>query len=853
MTSDSSSPMAPATPGGGVRRFSKGRGVLRSRVRQTGQALIVIIVFSAILAVGLFSIYNTAQLSTAKRELVNAADASAYSGAAIIAQGLNYTAYTNRAMLANNALIGQMMAMRSTLSMSQWYWKNSTTTFRVLQALTRFIPYVGLVISSILGGVAKFADFWGGKVVYPTQILAEVLQNTGTAAVGLTNQVMWLVQQVHMADSLASFEPNMIKIAKDNAPDASVDGVLHGTAFGPIVTLGMFASQFKVKVRHSKRTLGTRDAYKEGGKGKADRDEYLQYLTEVNRNVATPAYVGGRTLLPNAVGLWIATGCANPSSAAVGGMSGLFAQSGGFGGAADTAIRAVDTFASLLSVIANPLMCLFERQGGSELIQLEDGKLAWASIDAMAFKVPLINWYIPFAGGANMSFTEKNKPQQDFPDALRYFEARVNRSVLGVRNERPDGEGGLTGGFGRDSSNRSGPMYMGHQVALPSDCVEFLRPGSWDMWAVSTDSKVTGTCAVLATGFPDVTAKKGLWGGNLKDTTRKVIRSRNAQSAAGVVQSLLAPLSSMMQPAADALQAQLNMPGAQAPNLNPASGLVTPMPAGVSGGANQATTGLPDTAGLTAAGTGLLNSGWMAGINGVKSSLLGLTQKLNPATYMQIDAGKVLQAGMSGSAGGGGSDGSVNGFVKFFLQLLGLDSIVDLMTLKVSDGVDTPRNKVLNTVFNTLADGLPPYFWDVRIQDPMQVSPPGVHLGEEEDLRFSDANPDDYNQRRYNLGPIVYLPLIKEMDKVKTAENTGRGGTMLGLPDYDGNRNVMRAIGKARVFFRQPSDHWMNRYKVIVTSSLLLPYWQVRNEGLSYADKWGLLALDGMTNLINEK
>jgi hypothetical protein len=788
--------------------------------RQSGQALIIILAFSAILGVGLFSIYNTAQLATAKRELVNAADASAYSGASIIAQGLNYTAYTNRAILANNALIGQMMAVRSTLSMSQWYWKNTETTWAAFSAITKFIPYVGATISAIAGNASKFAELWGGKVVYPTQMLAEVLQVTGTAAVGLTNQVMWLSQQVHLADSLAGFEPNMIKIAKDNAPDARVDAVLHATAFGPLVTLGQFASEFKIKKRSSTRTQGT---------NRAKDDDYLNYIAEVNRNVSTPAYLGGRSLLPNAVGLWMATGCDTPGSAAIGGASGLFAPAAGLGAPLDTVVRTLDTFGSLLGVIANPLMCLFDRHGGSELIQLEDGKMAWTSIDAMAFKVPLINVRIPIAGGATMSFTESGKSQQTFPDALKYFEARVRRDAL--------------------TGKKASEKYMGHQAALPADCVEFVAPGTFDMWAVSTNGRVSGPCAVLATGWPDRSVKQGLWGGELKSTTRKIVRSGNgAQSNASFMQTLTQPLAGAMGTAAGELQSQMNLPGAQNPTMNPAGGLVSPMPAGVSGGTGAATTGLPDTAALTAAGNSVASSSWLTGASGVQSSLLGLTQRLNPANFTNIDATKVFQKAVAGTPGGTGSDGSVDGFLKFILNFLGLGGIVDLMTMKISDGVETPRYEGLNKILNTFADGLPPYFWDVRIQDPVQSRKDG----EKEDLRFTDDNHDDYNARRYNLGPVVYLPLIKDLDKIHTAENIGLGGAKLGLPDYDGNRNVMRAIGKARIFFRQPSDHWMNRYKAIVTSSLLLPYWQVRNENLSYADKWGLMALDGVTNVINE-
>lgn len=788
----------------GKKKFSQ-----RFSGNQSGQALIVILAFSAILGAGLLSIYNTAQLSTAKRELVNAADASAYSGASIIAQGLNYTAYTNRAILANNALIGQMMAMRSTLSMSEWYWKTTATSWNALKALTRFIPYVGGVISSIAGAAEKFAEFWGEKVIYPTKVLAEVLQVTGTAAVGLSNQVIWLSQQVHLADSLAGFEPNMIAIAKENAPDAKVDAALHATAFGPLVTLGMFATQFKPKIRQSKRTLGTADGPK---------DEYLNYVTEVNRNVHTPAYLGGRTLLPNAVGLWIATGCESLSNP-VGGLSGAFAPAAGLGAGMDTAVRVVDTFASVLGIIANPIMCLYDRHGGSELVQLDNGKMAWTSIDVMAFKVPLIGTRIPVAGGATMSFTEPGKSKQTFPDAIKKFEAYVR-------------------------SKGATKSYMGHQVALPADCIEYLAPGTWDMYAVSTNTRTSGNCAVLATGLADKAKDKGLWGGRLSGTTGKVLRSKNADNGTGnLVSTLTQPLASAMGAATSDLEAAMSSRATGGPADNPATGLTNQAPPGVSGGVNAATTGLPNTAGLTASGEALSNSAWMTG--GAGSAILGLKQRLNPANFY-VDPAGVAHASLGSGPSAAGSDGGVNWFVELILKALGLDGVIDLMKMKVSDGVETPRNESLNKVFNVLADGLPPFFWDVRVQDKVQ----GAKAGEEEDLVFTEGKPDDYNPRRYNLGPLVYLPLIQDMDKIRTAENLGIGGEILGLPDYDDKRNVMRAIGKARIFFRQPSDQWLNRYKVVVNASLLLPYWQVRNESLSYADKWGLMALDGVTNVV---
>lgn len=792
--------------------FRSRRPSQRVRQRISGQALIITMAFCAILGAALLAIYNTIELSASKRDLVTAADATAYSGASIIAQGLNYTAYTNRAILANNALIGQMTAARSTLSMSQWYWKNTKTIMQMIAGLTRWIPYVGAVASSISNAAAKFADLWGSKAIYPIQVLTEVLQTSGTAAVGLTNQVIWLSQQVHMADSMIGFEPNMIAIAKDNAPDAQIDPVLHATAYGPLVTLGMFASQFKVKVRQSRRTIGT---------NAAKDDEYLNYVTEVNRHELSPDYLAGRNLLPNAVGLWIATGCGNPATSAA---SGAFADSAGLGSGVDTALRAVDTFASLLSVVVNPIMCMYDRHGGSELVQLEDGKMAWTSIDAMAFK--LLDLRIPIAGGANMSFTEKGRSGQRYPDAVKEFERLVTSDRL------------------FKSSNE----YMGHLSPKANDCVEYLAPGSWSHYAVSTDTRISGTCAVLASGSADHLAKKGLWGSKLESTTRKIVRSKNwsAPSAANILATMATPFDA----AANDLQAQLSGAAGSAPNLQPANGPSNSMPAGISGASNGPTTAMPDTAGLRAAGEAFTSSSWMTG--SMRTSLTGMMQRLNPANFYVDPAGIITSAAAGGGPSAAGRDGGPGFWERLGLRIafgafIDVDALINLMRLQVSDGVERPRNTTINNAFNVFADGLPPYFWDVRIRNPNQSR----GYGKDEDLVYTDGEPNDYHDRRYGLGPLVYAPLIKRNQNIETSAQLNIGGKMMGLPDYEDNRAGLRAIGKARVYYRQPGDQWLPRYKIITTANLILPYWQVRNESLSYVDKVGLLAIDGISNIAN--
>lgn len=83
------------------------------RRRQNGQALplgIALILFSVL---GGLVLYNTGQSATHKARLANAADAAAYSGLQWQARALNFAAYTNRAMVANQVSLAQAVTLTS--------------------------------------------------------------------------------------------------------------------------------------------------------------------------------------------------------------------------------------------------------------------------------------------------------------------------------------------------------------------------------------------------------------------------------------------------------------------------------------------------------------------------------------------------------------------------------------------------------------------------------------------------------------------------------------------------------------------------------------------------------------------
>ncbi len=61
----------------------------------------------------LFFLFNTGQLTREKTKLVITSDAVAYSAGVMNARALNYTAYTNRALIANELSIAQMVSLSS--------------------------------------------------------------------------------------------------------------------------------------------------------------------------------------------------------------------------------------------------------------------------------------------------------------------------------------------------------------------------------------------------------------------------------------------------------------------------------------------------------------------------------------------------------------------------------------------------------------------------------------------------------------------------------------------------------------------------------------------------------------------
>lgn len=178
------------------------------KTRQQGQALPLALVLLAGVAATVFFMFNSGQLVQEKIRLTNTADAVAYSAGVYEARVLNYDAYTNRAIIANEIAIGQAVGLAS-------WAKYAGTAADNIGRYMYLIPYVGATIANVLAKVS------GGMNAY-TLSLARTIFFHDAAIISLAASQM-AVHGPGNVIALASRKAVMDEVAKKNDPDVQVD------------------------------------------------------------------------------------------------------------------------------------------------------------------------------------------------------------------------------------------------------------------------------------------------------------------------------------------------------------------------------------------------------------------------------------------------------------------------------------------------------------------------------------------------------------------------------------------------------------------------------------------------------
>ena len=114
----------------------------RLRNDEEGQVLVLGAIFGLVLMLCVLSTVNLVRAVYAKVQLQTAADAAAYSQAAVEARVLNFTAYTNRAMVVHYASI---MAAAAYLAWVHFLW----AAIDPVLSLLKNVPYAGPVFATL--------------------------------------------------------------------------------------------------------------------------------------------------------------------------------------------------------------------------------------------------------------------------------------------------------------------------------------------------------------------------------------------------------------------------------------------------------------------------------------------------------------------------------------------------------------------------------------------------------------------------------------------------------------------------------------------------------------------------------
>lgn len=147
-----------------------------------GQALIFGLF--ALLAVGivLVAVFNVGQVAWNKMRLVNTADAAVYSGAVWQARSLNYMAYTNRSMIANEIALAQVVSLVSWTAYAKTATENIAT-------YTSWIPYVGQItayIAQVVSYLETIVDNAAAIDVITTEGMISLLKASQAVVFSLT-------------------------------------------------------------------------------------------------------------------------------------------------------------------------------------------------------------------------------------------------------------------------------------------------------------------------------------------------------------------------------------------------------------------------------------------------------------------------------------------------------------------------------------------------------------------------------------------------------------------------------------------------------------------------------------------
>lgn len=182
----------------------------RARVASaSGQALVPALLFLLVGCIGLYVAFNSFQMTSARIKLQNTADAAAYSAAVLQARDYNFSAYTNRAMIANQVTAAQVVALKS--------WIDELDA-------TYSLSDLDYTINTLADHPAQWSTpkQIGKADIAPVRAALDALLPTVASDIGRLNRALSLAQTNYHTAVFAAVPDTADTVAQLNQPDTHV-------------------------------------------------------------------------------------------------------------------------------------------------------------------------------------------------------------------------------------------------------------------------------------------------------------------------------------------------------------------------------------------------------------------------------------------------------------------------------------------------------------------------------------------------------------------------------------------------------------------------------------------------------
>lgn len=241
--------------------------------RARGQALILSVICLLVFCVGLIVLFNTGQVVNKKLQLTNTADAAAYSAAVQEARALNLIAYLNRAQVANEVTVAQMVSMHSWVN----FMINGTDNIKSVVEKIGLIADFTIVLAEAGAALEEFAQALQEikTVMIEGRNIMQSAFSVATVALSAANEA-YSGASFLVAESQVGDIPNVVtSVVKANT--APVPGGTDKEASVSTLGMGVLVSQAELATRQYIKTYNVPSG---NAVRNADADRLLNVVME---------------------------------------------------------------------------------------------------------------------------------------------------------------------------------------------------------------------------------------------------------------------------------------------------------------------------------------------------------------------------------------------------------------------------------------------------------------------------------------------------------------------------------------------------------------------------------------------